>query len=251
MSTSSSQKGKPNLNKSNSPDRAHTMHISIITLFPDMFEGAFSQSIISRAIKSKLIDVSYIQLRDFASDSYGSVDDHPYGGGHGMLLRVDVVDKAIEYAKKSKKQTPHVILLDAQGTPYSQEKALSLSKKTTSHVILVCGHYEGFDERIRTLVDETISIGDYILTGGEIPAMVLIDSLTRLIPGVLKREQATKDESYTSSKTLLEHPQYTRPEIYKSMRVPSVLLSGNHKDIAKWKIEQSHIKTKKLRPDLL
>lgn len=215
-----------------------------------MFSGAFEASIIKRAISQKLLDVQFIQLRDFASDSYGSVDDHPYGGGIGMVLRVDIVDKAINFAIASlpmaHKAKTRVILLDPQGSPFQQKKARELSHD--EHLILLCGHYEGVDERVRDLVDEELSIGDYILTGGEIPAMVVTDSVARLLPGVLK-SGATTNESFES--TVLEHAQYTRPETYKGKVVPSVLLSGNHAQITKWKAEESHRRTKIRRPDLL
>ncbi len=229
------------------------MHISIITLFPEMFSGVFEASIIKRAISKKLLDIRFIQLRNYASDSYGSVDDHPYGGGTGMILRVDIVDKAITSTRlprnnqPDKKFTEQVILLDPQGVPYVQKHARNLSK--IDHLILLCGHYEGVDERIRNLVDEEISIGDYVLTGGEIPAMVLTDSVTRLLPGVLVKPNATSDESFESSR--LEYPHYTRPEIYKDTRVPPILLSGNHANIQKWKETEALTRTKYRRRDLL
>ncbi len=208
-----------------------------------MFRGPFDQSIINRAIDKKLITIDYINIRDFAKDSYKTVDGHPYGGGVGMILRVDVVDSAIKSVKSQKSK---VILLDAGGTPYTQQTARRLS--TFDHLILICGHYEGVDERIRSLVDEEISIGDYILTGGEIPAMVLIDSVTRLIPGVLGKPEATIHESF--SERLLEYPQYTEPQEYENMRVPPVLLSGNHKKIADWRKRESLKRTRSHRPDL-
>lgn len=224
------------------------MQISIITLFPEMFSGVFDFSIVKRAVSKQLLDIRYIQLRDFASDTYGSVDDHPYGGGTGMVLRVDVVDKAIRHARASQPTgSTRVILLDPQGHTYTQQKARELAD--IDHVILLCGHYEGVDERIRSLVDEEISIGDYVLTGGEIPAMVLTDSITRLLPGVLLRPDATSDESFESG--LLEHAHYTRPETYRGSRVPEVLLSGNHANIRKWKQAGALTRTKNRRPDLL
>lgn len=225
------------------------MRISIITLFPEMFSGAFEASIIKRAIAKHVLEIRFIQIRDYASDSYGSVDDHPYGGGTGMVLRVDVVDKAIQSARiaKSGQISERVILMDPQGTPYTQKHARSLS--AMDHLILLCGHYEGVDERVRSLVDEEISIGDYVLTGGEIPAMVITDSVTRLLPGVLKKSDATSDESFESLR--LEYPQYTRPESYQDKRVPPVLLSGNHANIQTWKDAESLARTQKRRPDLL
>ncbi|MEK7532913.1 MAG: tRNA (guanosine(37)-N1)-methyltransferase TrmD [Patescibacteria group bacterium] len=223
------------------------MRISIITLFPEMFSGVFDFSITKRAVSKQLLDIRYIQLRDFASDAYGSVDDHPYGGGVGMVLRVDVVDKAIRHARASQPTgSTRVILLDPQGHSYTQQKARELAK--IDHVILLCGHYEGVDERVRSLVDEELSIGDYILTGGEIPAMVVTDSVTRLIHGVLKPD-ATTNESFESS--LLEYPQYTRPDSYDGKTVPLELKSGNHAAIETWKNQKALQRTKNRRPDLL
>ena len=217
------------------------MHISILTLFPDMFRGPFDQSIVKRAVDRKLLTIDYINIRDFATDKYKTVDGHPYGGGVGMLLRVDVVDRALQNIKKG-----HTILLDAGGTPYTQKKARDLSK--IDHLILICGHYEGVDERVRQLADEEISIGDYVLTGGEIPAMVLTDSIVRLIPGVLAKPEATVHESF--SEPLLEYPQYTEPQTYNGLTVPPVLLSGNHKKIDDWRKDASSKRTKTRRPDL-
>ena len=223
------------------------MNVTILTLFPEMFSGPFDHSIVKRAQEKGLITIDFVNIRDFASDNYKSVDDHPYGGGAGMVMRVDVVDRAIENAKcqmlNAKCKT---ILLDPQGTPYTQTKAQEFSR--LDHLILLCGHYEGVDERIRSFVDEEISIGDYITTGGEIPAMVIVDSVTRLLPGVLKKEEATQTESFAP---ILEYPQYTRPETYGGMNVPEVLLSGNHAVIAKWRKKQATLRTKKRRPDLL
>lgn len=190
-----------------------------------MFAGPFDYSIIKRAQEKKLVEINFVHIRDFASDRYKSVDDHPYGGGVGMIMRVDVVDRALQNLRGKK------ILLDPRGETFTQQKARALSK--LDDLILICGHYEGVDERVRQLVDETLSIGDYVLTGGEIPAMVIVDSLVRLLPGVLKTE-ATKNESFSPSQGL-EYPQYTRPEEYKGMRVPELLLSGNHKKINAWR----------------
>ncbi len=224
------------------------LHISILTLFPEMFVSPFAQSIIKRAIETKKVTLEYSNIRDFSSDSYKSVDDHPYGGGHGMILRVDVIDRAILHVKKKYPSlTTHSILLDPQGSQYTQNIAKKLT--TWEHLILLCGHYEGIDERVRDLVDEEISIGDYVLTGGEIPAMAIVDSVVRLLPQTLKRSEATIDESFTTN--LLEYPQYTRPETYKNQQVPEVLLSGNHKNIAQWQKEKAHERTAARRPDLL
>jgi tRNA (guanine37-N1)-methyltransferase len=227
------------------------MTISILTLFPQMFVGPFDQSIIKRAQQNNLLTIEYIDIRNFSKDKYKSVDDHPYGGGHGMVLRVDIIDDALTYVKNklpagTKTRT---ILMDPQGAPYTQQKAQSLSQ--FDHLILICGHYEGVDERVRLLVDEEISIGDYVLTGGEIPASVIVDSVVRLLPGVLSKEVAPKDESFSGDEGILEHPQYTRPPSYKSMDVPDVLLSGDHKKITDWRLTQAKSKTKSRRPDLL
>ena len=228
------------------------MIISILTLFPGVFVGPFGESMVKRAQKKKLIDIRFINIREFATDRYRSVDDHPYGGGHGMILRVDVVDRALTFATRNTQratQNTRTILLDPQGTPYHQNKARELS--ALDHLILICGHYEGVDERVRSLVDEELSIGDYVLTGGEIPAMVVVDSVARLIPGVLTKKAAVQEESFSGDLGLLEEPQYTRPSSYASMNVPEVLLSGDHKKIAAWRWREANAKTKTRRPDLL
>ena len=224
------------------------MRISIVTLFPSMFAGPFDLSILKRAQAEKLVQINFFNVRDFATDHYKSVDGHPYGGGAGMILRVDVVDAAITHIRRMyTSKSTITILLDPQGKTYTQSKAQQLT--AIEHLILVCGHYEGIDERIRTLVDEEISIGDYILTGGEIPAMVLVDTIVRLLPGVLHKESATKNESFSDN--LLEYPQYTKPHVYNSLPVPPVLMGGNHKKIAEWNTHQALIRTKKRRSDLL
>lgn len=216
-----------------------------------MFSGPFDASIVKRAKEQGIVNINLINIRNFAMDTYKTVDDHPYGGGAGMILRVDVVDRALKSLKlkvKSLKLQTKTILLDPQGTPYTEKKAREL--KDVDHLILLCGHYEGVDERIRSLVDEEISIGDFVLTGGEIPAMAIVDSIVRLLPGTLKKPEATIQESF-SEEGGLEYPQYTRPEVYEGMNVPDVLLSGNHKDIIEWRNRQSRLKTQKRRPDLL
>jgi tRNA (guanine37-N1)-methyltransferase len=228
------------------------MTISILTLFPEMFSGPFDQSIIKRAQKKNQLSLQFINLRDFATDTYKSVDDHPYGGGHGMVMRVDIIDRAIESIisnSTTDRSLTRIILLDPQGTPFVQKKAQALSEY--QHLILLCGHYEGTDERVRSLVDEEISIGDYVLTGGEIPAMVLVDSITRLLPGVLSKENAPKDESFSLGESLLEYPQYTKPQSYKAMDVPEILLSGNHQKIQDWRMNEAKKRTQARRPDLL
>ncbi len=213
------------------------MKIDILTLFPNMFTGPFDESMLLAAKKKGLVDIKIHDLRKWAIDKRGSVDDRTYGGGKGMLLRVDVIDNAL---KKIKTENSKIILLDAGGNKFTQAKAKELSK--VDHIILIAGHYEGIDHRVHEhLVDETISIGDYVLTGGEIPIMVLVDSIVRLIPGVLEKE-ATEIESH-SAPGVLEYPQYTRPEDYKGWKVPEVLLSGNHAEIEKWR--KDHLKVAK------
>ncbi len=224
------------------------MRIDILTLFPKMFEGFLSESLILRAQKKKILRIKVWDLRKFTTDKHRTVDDSPYGGGPGMVMKVDVIDRALEKIKsKNLKAKPYTLLLTPQGKKFDQKSTKKLSKE--KYLILICGHYEGYDERIRQLVDLEISIGDYILTGGEIPAQVVIDAVTRLIPGVVGKEESLKEESF--SQRLLEYPQYTRPKEYKEMKVPKVLLSGNHQKIAKWRKQQALKKTKKQRPDLL
>jgi tRNA (guanine37-N1)-methyltransferase len=205
------------------------MTIDILTLFPPMFAGPFDYSIVKRAREQKNIQINIHDLRDWATDKYKSVDDRPYGGGAGMVMRVDILHKAI---MELKKENTTVIILDAGGKKFSQEKAVELSHK--DHLILICGHYEGIDHRIHEhYVDEIISIGDYVLSGGEIPSMVLVDSITRLIPGVLGNEQSLLEESHNNG--AVEYPQYTRPEEYNGIKVPEILLSGDHKKIDAWR----------------
>jgi tRNA (guanine37-N1)-methyltransferase len=214
-----------------------------------MFEGPFSESIIGRAQNKRLLHIKIHNIRDYATDKHKTVDDKPYGGGAGMVMKVDVVDYALRDIKyKLKNSKLKSILLTPQGKIFNQKIAQQLSK--IENLILICGHYEGFDERIRKLVDMEISIGDYILTGGEIPAMGLVDSITRLIPGVLGKEESSKEESF-DAKNLLEYPHYTRPEVYEGLKVPKVLLSGDHEKIKSWRERESLKRTKKRRPDLL
>lgn len=222
------------------------MRIDIITLFPEFFDGFKSHSIVGRAIKSGKIEVFVHNLREQAKDSYGSVDDHPYGGGPGMVLKVDVVVPAIKDAQKLNQNAP-ILLMTPQGEKYTQKKATTLVKE--NGLIFVCGHYEGYDERIRDYVDQEISIGDYVLTGGELAAMVITDSVVRLLPGVLGDDMSSHDESHSDG--LLEYPQYTRPTEYEGKQVPEILLGGNHKEIDIWRHEQSLARTKSRRPDLL
>ncbi|MCE7897621.1 MAG: tRNA (guanosine(37)-N1)-methyltransferase TrmD [bacterium] len=224
------------------------MRIDIITLFPEFFDGLKKHSIVGRAIDNEKVELHTHNLREWAVDSYGTVDDHPYGGGPGMVLKVDVMHAAIKAVKEKVKDFDgKVILLTPQGKVYKQKKALELAKE--KNIILICGHYEGFDERIREYVDLEISVGDYVLTGGEIPAMILVDSVSRLLPGVLGDDASSHDESH--SEGLLEYPQYTRPAKYDNKGVPEILLSGDHPKIDAWRKEQAIIKTQKRRPDLL
>ena len=221
------------------------MQIDIITLFPDIFFGPFSESIISRAISNGIVEINSIDLRDYTDDKHRTVDDTPYGGGPGMLMKADPLFKAVEDCKNN---DSYVILATPQGEPYNQKIAEELSEK--KHLVFVCGHYEGVDERVRTgLVDREISIGDYVLTSGNLPAMVIVDSVVRLLPGVLGDYESTKDESFSTG--LLEYPQYTKPADFRGLKVPDILLSGNHKLIKEWRKEQALIRTKKRRPDLL
>lgn len=226
------------------------MNISIITLFPEMFSHIFNDSIIKRAQQEKKVILNTINLRDFGIGNHKQVDDTVYGGGVGMVLRVDVVDKAIKFATSGHKDSL-ILLMDPTGTPYKQELAEKFSLR--EHIVIICGHYEGYDERIRSLVDQEISLGDFVLSGGEIPAMAIVESVTRLIPGVLKHPEATQLESFSkrNDKRILEYPQYTRPEKYETMSVPKVLLSGNHASIENFRKEKGTLTTKSKRPDLL
>ena len=220
------------------------MKFTTLTLFPDFIDSIKDYSIIRRAIENNLIAVESVNIRDFAINKHGQVDDYPYGGGQGMVMMVEPVYKAIESVKK---ENSYVVFLSPQGKVLSQEIVKDLSKK--EHIVLLCGHYEGIDERIiENYIDEEISIGDYVLTGGEIPAMVLIDSVSRMIDGVLASKEAYEDESHMDG--LLEYPQYTRPKEFNGHIVPDVLLSGNHQEIEKYRREMSILQTKKKRPDL-
>ncbi len=230
------------------------MKIDILTLFPEMFSGPFSESIIKRAQEKGLVEINIHNLRNWGEGARKIVDDKPYGSGAGMIIRVDIIDSALN---KLKTQDSKVILLDARGTTFNQKKAGDLSKE--KHLILIAGHYEGVDHRVHQyLADEVISIGDYVLTGGEIPAIVITDAVVRLIPGVLKKSEATDIESFSKLKIenskagkFLEYPQYTRPENFRGWKVPAVLLSGNHQEIEKWRKKEAERITKKIRPDLL
>ena len=220
------------------------MKFDVLTLFPEMF-GALKESIIGRAIENNLIDINLINIRDFSKNKHKKVDDTPYGGGAGMLIRPDVVYDA--YSSIQNKENAKVIYLSPKGKKLEQEKVKQLSK--LDHIILLCGHYEGIDQRVLDeIVDEEISIGDYVLTGGELPAMVLIDSVCRYVEGVINTE-SIEEESFSNG--TLEYPQYTRPEIFNGHKVPEVLISGHHEKIKKWREEKSLEITKNKRPDLL
>ena len=218
------------------------MIIDIVTLFPNMFEGFVNESIVKRAIEKGNVTINLINPRDFTLDKHRHVDDTPYGGGNGMVLTCQPMFDCL----KSIPTPRRVILMTPQGKPFKQIEAVRLSKE--EHLVFVCGHYEGFDERIRSLCDEEISIGDYVLTGGEIPAMAISDSIIRLLDGVITEESHLYD---SHSNGLLEHPQYTKPAVYEGMEVPAVLLNGNHKLINEWRNKEALRTTYKKRPDLL
>lgn len=224
------------------------MKITILTLFPEMFVGPFQESIVKHAQQKNLLEINLVNIRDFGEGRHKVVDDKPYGGGVGMVIKVDVLDKAIQAVreKNMSKGEEQVVLLDARGQQFTQKVSKSLSQ--LKHLIILCGHYEGVDERVRSLTDITISLGDFIVTGGEIPAMLAVDSIARLIPGVLK-EEATEKESFSTNQ--LEYPQYTTPREYHDMQVPDILLSGNHQEIRKWQKQKAEEITQKLRPDLM
>ncbi len=220
------------------------LHIDIITLFPEIF-GPLDESIIGRARKQELVEIDIINLRDYTHDRRGTVDDDPYGGGPGMLMKPEPLFEAVEALRKPESL---VILTGPRGKKFSQQLARELT--AVEHMIIICGHYEGVDERVRTgLVDMEISLGDYILTSGNLAAMVITDAVVRLLPGVLGCGESSVDESFSNG--LLEYPQYTRPAEYRGMAVPEVLMSGNHREIAEWRRRQSEELTRKLRPDLL
>jgi tRNA (guanine37-N1)-methyltransferase len=220
--------------------------IDILTLFPEMFDGFLAASIVGRAVRSGLVEVHRTNIRDFATDAYGSVDDAPYGGGVGMVLMCQPIFDAVQ----SVRRTPppgSVVLLTPQGRPLDQELVSDLSRR--DRLILVCGHYEGFDERIRQgLADVEVSLGDFVLSGGETAAMVLTDAVVRLLPGALGKDESSQAESF--SEGLLEYPQYTRPRDFRAMTVPEVLLNGDHAKIARWRQEQAELRTMQRRPDL-
>jgi tRNA (guanine37-N1)-methyltransferase len=221
------------------------MKIDVLTLFPAMFAGPLDESIIMRARKSGLLDLKIHQLRDWTHDKHKTVDDKPFGGGPGMLLKPQPIFEAVESLKR---EGTKVILLSPSGRKFDQKIAQELAQE--KDLLLVTGHYEGFDERIReTLADDELSIGDYVLTNGALPAMVVIDAVARLLPGVLGDDDSSRDESFSHG--LLEYPQWTRPADFRGLKVPEVLLNGNHAEIEKWRREQAKLRTKESRPDLL
>jgi tRNA (guanine37-N1)-methyltransferase len=219
--------------------------IDVLTLFPAMFAGPLDESIIKRAREAGLLELKIHQLRDYTHDRHKTVDDRPFGGGPGMLLKPEPIFEAVEKIARAETK---VILMSPSGRPFSQAVARELAKE--KDLLLVTGHYEGFDERIREqLADDELSIGDYVLTNGALPAMVVVDAVTRLLPGVLGDDESATEESFSGG--LLEYPQYTRPAEFRGLKVPEVLLSGNHAEIAKWRAEQAKLRTKERRPDLL
>lgn len=239
------------------------MKISFITLFPEIYPTLLNFSILKRAQAKGLVEFETVNLRDFGDGPHQVVDDRPYGGGAGMVLKADILAKALKSITDhlpSAIRHPHVILTSASGTPYKQSRAHELSK--LDHIIIICGHYEGIDQRfIDKYVDEEICIGDYVLTGGELPSLIIADSITRLIPGVLAKAEATQDESFSitsnfsltapNSSLLLEYPHYTRPEEFEGEKVPDILLSGHHQEIENWRHKKSKEKTQQARPDLI
>ena len=256
------------------------MKISIITLFPKMIDSFFEESIVKKAKEKGLIEIELINLRDFALDSYGTVDDRPYGGGAGMVLRVDVLYKALKQIKnknekrKMTMKNEKIVLTSPKGEVFNQKKAKEYAK--LDHLVIICGHYEGVDERVLNFVDEEVSLGDFVMTGGEIAAAAITDAVCRLIPGVLKKDEATKIESFfevsvdklievigedeilkklkekgVKKVKLLEYPQYTRPEDFLGFKVPKILLSGNHKEIEIWRLKKAYEETRRRRADLL
>jgi tRNA (guanine37-N1)-methyltransferase len=224
------------------------MKIDVLTLFPDMFSGVFGQSILKKAQEKSAVEFQVLDFRQFSTNKHRNVDDYPYGGGAGMVLTPQPLFDAVETLTREAEAEPRIILLCPQGERFSQKKAEELSGE--EHLIFLCGHYEGYDERIREyLVTDEISIGDYVLTGGELGAMVVIDAVTRLLPGVLGKEESHLQDSFSTG--LLEHPQYTRPADFRGMKVPDILMSGNHKNIEDWRRKESLRRTFERRPDLL
>lgn len=224
------------------------MRFDVLTLFPQMFRAVLGNSIIGRAEKAGLLELNFIDIRDFSTDKHRKVDDTPYSGGGGMLMSAEPIYQAYMSVAKDLDYKPYTIFMSPQGSVFNQDKAIELRRH--DHIVLLCGHYEGIDQRVLDeIVDAEISLGDFVMTGGEIPAMAVIDTVARLIPGVLSNDGSFQNESHFQG--LLEHPQYTKPRVWHGMEVPEVLLSGNHELIEKWKHEQSLLTTLKKRPDML
>lgn len=224
------------------------MQIDILTLFPEMVEGYLNSSILKRAVEKGQFQYNLINFRDFSTNKHKKVDDYPYGGGAGMVLTPQPIFDAVDYVKNKRNTKPRILLMCPQGETYTQQKAEELAKE--DHLIIICGHYEGYDERIREhLVTDEISIGDYVLTGGEIGALVVVDSVVRLLPNVLGNDESAKEDSFSTG--LLEHPHYTRPADFRGMKVPEVLLQGNHAEINRWRKKMALKRTLERRPDLL
>lgn len=220
------------------------MRIDVLTLFPEIFKGFINESILKRAINNKLVEINLHDFREYSNSKHKKVDDYPYGGGAGMVLNVQPVYDCLTSIKGYEDALK--IIVSPQGETFAQPKAYELSTK--EHIIILCGHYEGYDERIRDYFDYEVSIGDYVLTGGELAAMVLIDSITRVIPDVINKDESHINDSFNNN--LLEHPHYTRPREFEGKSVPEVLLNGHHKNITAWRLEKSIEKTKRIRPDL-
>lgn len=220
------------------------MNIHYLTLFPDMYGGVLTSSILGRAKEKGLVDYHLINFREYSEDKHNKVDDYPFGGGAGMVLKPEPIFNAMDALSL---ENPRVILLCPQGRPFDQKMAENLS--TENDIVFICGHYEGYDERIRTLVTDEVSIGDYVLTGGELASMAMTDAVVRLVPGVLSNEESHQEDSFSTGR--LEHPHYTRPREYRGMSVPDVLISGNHKLIDEWRERESIKRTRERRPDLL
>jgi len=227
--------------------RGDNLDIKIFTIFPEMFESPFNASILAKARQKGLLNIDLINFRDYALDKHKSVDDYPFGGGAGMVLKPEPLILALEANIDFTEPEQEIILLSPQGKVFKQEYAKTLAQK--KKLVFICGHYEGFDERIRSFVTQEFSIGDYVLTGGELPAMVMIDSIARLIPGVIKETQSFEEDSFYQG--FIEYPHYTRPRVFRGMEVPEVLLSGNHRQIERWRRKESLRRTLKRRPDLL
>ena len=220
------------------------MNIHYLTLFPEMYEGVLNSSILKRAKDKGIVDYNLINFRDYSNSKHNKVDDYPYGGGAGMVLKPEPVFEAMDDLEVD---NARVILLCPQGAPFDQKMAEDLS--TEEDIVFICGHYEGYDERIRTLVTDEVSIGDYVLTGGELASMTMTDAIVRLIPDVIGKRESHEQDSFSTG--LLEHPHYTRPREYRGMKVPEVLLSGDHKKIEEWRRDESLKRTRERRPDLL